>query len=202
MIQPGVKIGKLTVHELSHSNNGRWWLCKCDCGGDAVRKGTDLSRALRLEAISSCGCVEPRTTHGLSKSRLGRIYYKMIHRCHTPTDASFYKYGAKGITVCDEWRSSIEAFISWALANGYKDDLSIDRVKWWEGYSPDNCRWATDVEQVRNRSITRTLTWNGQTKTVREWADELGLSYDALQLRFSRGWDAERIFTQPLRGPR
>lgn len=75
----------------------------------------------------------------------------MIDRCDNPKNKKYHLYGGRGITVCEEWKNSFPAFHEWAIANGYSDELSIDRIDNDKGYSPDNCRWATITEQNRNR---------------------------------------------------
>lgn len=124
----------------------------------------------------------------------------MLSRCYNPNVAKYSSYGARGITVCAAWLHNYEAFQAWGLASGYSDDLTIDRIDNDKGYSPENCRWETSTVQSRNRRTTRTLTWRGKTQTPKEWAAELGISYEALQLRVSRGWDAERALAQSVRG--
>jgi hypothetical protein len=78
----------------------------------------------------------------------------MKQRCHNPKNSRYQDYGGRGITVCDEWLNSFTSFYDWSIANGYRDDLSIDRIDNDKGYSPDNCRWATVLEQNRNKRRT------------------------------------------------
>lgn len=97
--------------------------------------------------------------HGLRKNgqreRLYRIWDGMIGRCERPSQKGYARYGARGITVCDEWRYNYVAFRTWAYKNGYRDDLTIDRINGDLGYCPENCRWATYKEQVANRKFHR-----------------------------------------------
>lgn len=88
--------------------------------------------------------------HGLSKHRLYEIWIGLRKRCNNPKHQRYYDYGAKGILVCEEWNINFMSFYNWALDNGYKSDLSIDRINNNLGYSPDNCRWATQEIQSRN----------------------------------------------------
>ena len=89
------------------------------------------------------------------RKRLRVIHTGMVGRCHDPANMSFFKYGEIGIFVCDEWRLSFAAFVEWAVSNGYCPELQIDRIKPWLGYSPENCRWATQLEQQLNKRVRK-----------------------------------------------
>lgn len=136
------------------------WLCKCDCGNETVVN----SQKLKSGHTRSCGCLGNEITTLRNKAgrkdpnvlrrenRIYRIYYGMITRCYNPKDTKAYKhYGALGVSVCQEWLDSYEAFEAWALSHGYRDNLSIDRINPFGNYEPDNCRWATAKEQANNR---------------------------------------------------
>jgi len=135
-------------------------------------------------------------THGLSHTKEYRIWQAMISRCYKPTNASYHKYGGRGITVCDRWLNSVQAFID-DMGICPPDKTSIDRIDNSLGYFPENCRWADDIEQNNNRKNVVMLTINGITKSRCNWAREYGISPITIKSRMGRGWSAERAVTEP-----
>lgn len=107
----------------------------------------------------------------------------MKSRCYDSNNDHYKWYAARGITICDEWLDDFMNFYNWSMENGYRENLTIDRIDNNKGYSPDNCRWANQTTQVRNRSNTRNITYNGETKTLTEWCNQLGLSYKTIYAR-------------------
>lgn len=132
-----------------------------------------------------------------NRGRIRYVYYDMLRRCYKKEDRSYYRYGARGITVCDEWRKDCKVFYKWAKDNGYAEGLQLDRKDNDKGYSPDNCRWVTQQENIRNRSNTRCIIFKGEMHTLKEWAEITGLSYQVLADRIYRyGWDIARALTE------
>jgi hypothetical protein len=207
--QPGAKIGRLTV--LRHTvvnrvgRNGNQWNekvaeCRCECGRETAVRIYSLGTLTR-----SCGCLRPEviTTHGLRKlnRRLYQTWYAMLNRCLNRRAKHWDSYGGRGINVCDEWAKSVEAFFAWAMANGYADDLTIDRIDVNGNYEPSNCRWIPRRQQAENRRNTNRYTAWGETKTVHEWMrDPRCVLKDRRLLRSRiviRKWEPERAMTTP-----
>lgn len=122
----------------------------------------------------------------------------MRQRCTNPQKDHYADYGGRGIIVCPEWENSFEAFRDWALANGYRDDLTIDRKDNDGPYSPENCRWATKSEQVNNTRANRYLEYNGERKTIAEWARVVGINPRVIAKRIRNGWTVERALTEDI----
>lgn len=193
----GMRFGRLTVVSKTRSKSGRVaWKCKCDCGNESIPLTTDLIK----NRIQSCGCYHKDRTseifkkHGQYKTRLYRIWGNMIQRCSNPKNDNYHLYGAKGVSVCDEWKD-FASFCKWAIENGYADNLSIDRKENDKGYSPDNCRWATPQEQTDNRDCTQIISFNGKTQTLKRWSEETGIPYKNLLWRIRHGWSIEKALT-------
>lgn len=133
-------------------------------------------------------------------SRLNNIHHSMLQRCYYKKHHAYNLYGGRGITVCDEWKNNFKAFKKWALANGYQDSLTLDRIDNNKGYSPENCRWATQKQQCNNRTNNHLVTYRGKTKTLAEWCDELGLYYRTIANRvINKKWSAEKAFETKIK---
>lgn len=204
----GKKFGRLTciAYFPKDQNRSNGWLCRCECGNEKIVATADLKKG----STKSCGCLRRETTgaqarkHGLShdkngrKPRLYRIWKQMRQRCLNPNDSAYARYGGRGITICSEW-DDYTIFHKWALANGYRDGLSLDRIKNGGKYSPENCRWADDFQQARNKRNTSYLTFRGKTKSLPEWAEIYGCSQGTLRSRLRLGWSIEQVLMTPVR---
>lgn len=199
----GQKINRLTVVrrvENSKANKVRFE-CLCECGNITVVVGS----ALLNDGTKSCGCLKnERVTklkyrHGGCGTRLYRIWGAMHHRCQLGDDVLHKNYGNRGIFVCEEW-SDFPAFRDWAMSNGYRDDLSIDRVDNNGPYAPWNCRWASREEQANNVRRNHNVTYNGETHTVSEWARLVDIPYHTLLCRIGKyNWNVEKALTTPVK---
>lgn len=154
IINKGQVFGHLTIiKEIERKNKKRRFEVKCDCG---KIKSVSLGNLLNGSTIS-CGCIKAKK-HNMSSTRLYHIWQGMRYRCYTKTCCTYKNYGAKGITVCEEWNNSFQPFYEWSINNGYKDDLTIDRIDTKGNYCPENCRWATISQQHQNLSMLSTNT--------------------------------------------
>lgn len=154
----GQRFGRLVVLSRAENDaqqNARW-LCRCDCGKEKIIQGGSL----RNGKIRSCGCLLSEkskermtsiaTKHGHSDSLLYGVHQSMIERCYKPSCKAFKCYGARGIVVCDEWLNDFMTFYSWAMENGYREGLAIDRINNDGNYEPSNCHWVTPLENCQN----------------------------------------------------
>jgi hypothetical protein len=121
----------------------------------------------------------------------------MWKRCTNSNDKYFPKYGGRGITVCARWKSFEDFYAD--MADGYADDLTLDRINVDGNYEAGNCRWATQTEQQRNRTNNRLVSYQGSTNVLAEWCDQLNLPYRTVARRLRDGWSVERAFSDPVR---
>jgi len=173
----------------SNAHNSRIWLCKCDCGKEMKVASSDL----RGGHTKSCGCynldkiIERNTTHGGCYTRLHKIWSNMTSRCYIPSSTRFADYGGRGITVHDEWKKDFSIFRTWAYANGYADNLTIERKDVNGHYNPGNCKWIPNSEQSRNTRANVIITLEHKTKLLADWRREYHISRCAYDYRIHRG---------------
>jgi hypothetical protein len=150
----GARFWRLTVVGGVHVRHRHNWECVCDCGKRIVTQ----PKKLRSGHTKSCGCLRAERSyrHGMSHHYLYAAWHSMQQRCNNPTSPSYYLYGARGIKICDRWMSSFEDFVA-DMGERPSPEHSIDRRDGTKGYSPENCRWATPLEQQFNtaRSIAK-----------------------------------------------
>lgn len=192
----GQKFGLLTVtDQYKRCNKFRHWQCQCECGKFVWVRTSHLVSG----ATKTCGCGKDgsRTiTHGMSKHRVYKIWAGMKKRCTNPLSISYPRYGGSGINVCNRWLT-FENFI--ADMGIPKETDSIDRIDNSKGYFPGNCRWASRRVQSENRKNSVTISHNGETMVLKQWAKKIGIPYKVLHKRIRfYGWPIERAFNEPV----
>lgn len=199
----GSKYHRWTVVKLANETKYKSYLCRCDCG---VIKPV-IAATLIENRSKSCGCYRV----GLSRAFNGTGYkkrtpeqrkvysawYLMMHRCFSPKSKKYNSYGARGITVCNRWHS-IENF-SQDMGPKPSSKHSLDRINGDGDYEPGNCRWATIYEQNNNTSRNVKITYQGDIKTISEWARYFGMDIWVFGKRIRRGWDIFKAGTLPIK---
>lgn len=173
----GDKFGKLIVLSECIIKHRKYYKCKCDCGNIKYIR----SDMLKSGHTKSCGCLNKK--HGKRHTKLYKVYHSIKDRCYNNNDKNYPNYGKRGILMCDEWLSDFMNFYNWAMKNGYKEGLTIDRIDNDKGYSPYNCRWVDRKIQANNRRSNTYLTCNGKTQTITQWADELHINRATISMR-------------------
>jgi hypothetical protein len=193
----GRQFERWTVLGFSHKSEfgELLWLCRCSCGVERPVKAA----ILRKGESKSCGCYhkERVTTHGMTNTRTFKSWESMLGRCTNPTDVSYFKYGARGIRVCDRWLYSFPAFLE---DMGERPvNTTLDRIDNDGDYIKNNCRWAEPIVQQRNRQVSKFLTIGGETLSLKDAAAAFGLSYSTVLKRYHLGWPAAEILLKPSR---
>ena len=179
----GQRFGRLTVVRLNgfakyNKGSASKWLCKCDCGNEI----TVLGDSLRQKKTQSCGCYmrevnsKRATKHNLCGSRIYDTYHNMLARCYRKSNDCYKTYGARGITVCDEWKNDFLSFVNWAMRSGYKDNLTIERKDVNKGYSPENCTWIPMGKQASNKTTTHFVVYKGEKMTLTDFSHKVNIS--------------------------
>lgn len=201
-VEQGKKYNHLTALSFSHidSKGYQMWLCECDCKNHTKK----LIRASYLVSghTKSCGCqknIKPNLRHGMCNDRIYNIHQKMISRCYKTNEKSYKHYGGRGIEVCDEWRNSFILFADWARNNGYKDNLTLDRIDVNGDYTPENCRWVDIKTQQNNRRNNHVIPFHGEIHTISEWGEITGIGQANISARLKLGWEAEKALTETVK---
>lgn len=196
-INPGDKFNMLTAVEFAgRRGHNRTWRCKCDCGIEVVV----LASNLRSGNSKSCGCHKRKVSraslfkHGKSDTSVFYVWSNMVRRCHSPSNRAYRNYGARGITVCDRWRT-FENF--YADMGDRPEGLTLERIDNKKGYSPENCRWATRKEQGRNRRGLHKIPHEGRLITANELAEIAGMPAARIHARIKLGWPTDKL-TLPI----
>ena len=215
-LNSGHKFNQLTVIKLDNykkfpMKNGyfrkkEYYLCECDCGNTTIVEKNNLLSG----HTKSCGCHKIKTSilngknkkiHGLSNSRIFNIWHGIKNRCFNKNDKKkFSLYGGRGINMCDEWKNSFENFYSWAKENGYKENLTIDRIDVNGNYCPENCRWITNKEQQNNKRNNHIIEYNQKKYTISQFCEKYNMPKHIVLKRLKSGWNLKDIIETPIRG--
>jgi len=200
----GQVFGRLTVLDydgIDRRGNARW-KCQCSCGSIRYGMTANLVRGI----TKSCGCLVPdnnratKTKHGNAAggylSPEYKVWQHMLSRCKNPNGPDWTIYGGRGIKVCERWQKSFINFLS-DMGPRPSSKYSIDRINSDGNYEPINCRWATIIQQARNRSSNRFIEWRGERRTISEWTEILGFPRNLIIQRIKMGWSIEKTMTTP-----
>jgi hypothetical protein len=198
-VEIGDVFGRLTVVERANGKHGKkMWRCHCSCGGQSVSSTGDLNRG----HSKSCGCyrLDKVTTHGFTNSPEYRVWRGMLQRCRNKNNNNYSLYGGRGIEVCPEWSdfSTFRRDIGKRPSPGH----TLDRIDNNVGYSPENCRWATKVQQENNKRSNVLISCGGVEKTVAEWSRESGIGKNTIYARLRYGWTGEEAVSVPVNSKR
>lgn len=204
----GKRFGRLTVTDTfikvkrKPSGYRTRWLCKCDCGKELYIEQDHLTQG----KTQSCGCyrrevtAKGHSTHHKADTRLYNIWLSMKGRCFRESDKAYKWYGARGISVCNEWLS-YEVFYKWAMATGYDENAprgqyTIERIDVNGNYEPNNCKWIAQKDQARNTRKTLKFIINDEEKSLREWCEIYGAPYERVIQRIKAGWNVIDALTK------
>jgi hypothetical protein len=191
----GRRFGRLTVLYVSGRKHNRLlWHCECDCGNEI-----DLTsnRLLHVKGTKSCGCLRKEvsakraTKHGLSNTRIYKIWSGIKDRCLNLNDTAYKHYGGRGIKICNRWLDFQNFYDD--MIETYSDDLTIDRIDFNGDYEPSNCRWATQGEQVNNTRRCKFITYKGETDTVKRICEKYNVKYDRVVRKIKSGQDPTEL---------
>jgi hypothetical protein len=198
----GLKFSMLTVvGPIGRTNDKKIsWLCLCECRNHTKTTNYKLTSG----HTKSCGCYKAiatkksKTTHGKRSTEEYSIWAGIKNRCLNNNEAAYKRYGARGITICDEWKNDFMAFYD-DMGKRPSKEHSIDRINNNEGYYKENCRWATPLQQGANTRQNKYITFNGETKILSQWARDLGIAQSTLSKRLNQlNWPLERALTEAV----
>lgn len=196
----GQRFGMLTAIQPSHSDGKRWhWIYSCDCGHVCIKLGQEVSKSQKRGRLPNCGCAvrriigEKNTKHGMSRHPAYAVWRSMNDRCRLPTHQAWHNYGARGISVCLQWRSDFAIF--WAdMGSTYARGLEIDRIENNGNYEPGNCRWVPNLINANNRRGNQTINTPQGPMTVSEASRCFGVGKSTLHYRITHGWPQDQLF--------
>lgn len=197
--------GDLEVIRIVVDEPGRKkkWLCKCKCGNECIVAGSNLRNG-HTKRCSECGykmTSKKNMVHGKTRTKLYYVWRGILNRCENKKFKSFLDYGARGISVCEDWHDP-KKFFEWAEESGYHDGLEIDRKDTNGNYCPDNCRWITRKENANNKRNNKIIEHNGESKTLAEWARYYDVNYKNLSRNLKKGYSLEEAVKRDKTGDR
>jgi len=200
--EKGQKMHNVVFLEEVQSKNDRRAKFLCSCG----KEFEAWIHSVKSNVTKSCGCYrskymrDKKTKHGLSRHPMYNVYNNMIERCYTESCTSYNRYDGVGVRVCDEWRHSFESFYEWAIKNGWREGLQLDKDIIGNGklYSPENCCFVTPKQNSNKRKTSRIIEYDGVSRTISGWADCLGIKIGTLWMRLNMGWTMDRIINTPI----
>lgn len=187
--------GRLTViGEAPNKGNKCQWLCRCECGNELLV----ITDSLRANHTNSCGCltIDTITKHGLRYTKLYRVWAGVRDRCTNPNAPAFKDYGGRGITIDPKWLTYVGFYED--MGDTYQEGLQIERIDNNKGYCKENCKWDTRINQARNTRRNHMITYNGETKCLTDWANDLDLKAANLIWRINH-WGVEKALNTPKR---
>ncbi len=200
-VKVGDKFERLEVLEIIKERGRNKAKCRCNCQNKTI-KIVFLDNLISGHT-KSCKCLQQEKLrdkqfkHGLRKHPLYSTYLSMLDRCYNTNHNAYCYYGGRGITVCDEWKNNMLSFLNWGIENGYQKDLTLDRLNNNNIYCPENCRWATRIEQQNNSRHNRLIEAFGEIKTLANWArdERCKCKYYNILFRINAGWNNEDAIT-------
>lgn len=193
----GKRQGQIVV--LSHfkkgKNNANYFRCQCDCGRISEIRVNHFIH----DNQTTCGRFHKKYENSIVGTKIYNTWNRMIDRCYNPKNHKYYRYGKRGISVCNDWLNNYDNFYTWCINNGYKEGLSLDRINNDGNYEPSNCRWTTRTQQQRNMCRNKMITYKGETRCLVEWCELLNIPYYNTSKRLFRNWSIERAFETPIK---
>lgn len=198
-VSAGQQYGRWFVLESHPNPKSKGARCLCSCGTEKLVE----RRRLRSGESQSCGCLrrelisKREKTHGLGSSAIYKIWNRAVSRCHNPSDPKYPRYGARGIFVCERWRTSVENFVS-DVGHPPFPGATLDRIDNDGPYEPSNVRWTTAAEQSLNKACTRRIEVDGRSVPLLKACQEAGISEKTVRSRLKLGWSLERALNSPV----
>lgn len=202
-----IKYNKLTIISkpyLKPISNGKrcsFVKCICECGSTKEYKMSSLKSG----NTKSCGCFkryrisQTHKKHGLKQHPIYLNWSNIKQRCFNKNNKNYNRYGGRGITICDEWKNNFKKFYDWAIDNGWKKGLEIDRIDNDGNYEPNNCKFSTRLEQNNNKNNNIQLKIFNESKNITEWSKDsrCKVKYRTFVARIKKGWDLEKALIHP-----